>query len=208
MIHEDIVGCSTAWSRWRQEGRWKPSYAKVKPRQNWALFRSDYKHEPQVGFIKVPGHELSIEWDDHSDFQQFQVTLRVNLGCRAEDLGLQKGRFGTSVVLIRNQSKVKSGKVLLSYMKDNMVSKSLKMGSKNEKGLLVELLESGDLHNFLLPFHRFQMCVQAFISVHWEIEGSSDLFCFMGIVMLTSVYLACIFQIWKLHEHLHFLFLF
>lgn len=68
-------------------------------------------------------------------------------------------------------------------MKDIMVSKSLKMGSKNEKGLLVELLESGDLHNFLLPFHGIQMRVQAFISVQWEMEGSSDLFCFMGIVM-------------------------
>lgn len=39
-------------------------------------------------------------------------------------------------------------------------------GEQNEKGLRVELLKSGDLCDFPLPFHRFWVCVQAFFNIH------------------------------------------
>lgn len=40
------------------------------------------------------------------------------------------------------------------------------MKCQNERAFLAELLKTGDLHDFLLPFHRFRICVQAFVSIH------------------------------------------
>lgn len=83
------------------------------------------------------------------------------------------------------------------------------MKHQNEKAFLAELLKSGDLHDFPLPFHRFRICVQAFVSIHWKLRGNSDLICVVGIVILAYLFwLLTTFQIWKWHQYLHFLFLF
>lgn len=128
-------------------------------------------------------------------------TTLVILGSRVEDLWLQKGKLRTWVVLIRNQSSLRSGKVLLSVLWLYEEQNSVRM----QKGFLVELLESGDLYDFPLPFHRFWICVQVFVSIHWKLEGNSALFCFVGIVMLAFLWLLSTCQIWKLYQHLHFL---
>ena len=66
---------------------------------------------------------------------------------------------------MRKQPKVRSGKVLLLYEEKNGVKAALS-GEQTEKGLLVELLRSGDLCDIPLPLHRFWIHVEAFVSIH------------------------------------------
>lgn len=116
MICKEIASHLTAWWRWRQVGRWAPSYLKLKPRQNWSLLGFDYQHKSQVEFIKALGWDLSTEWNECSDFQQIQAMFRLKLSSLGADLQLRKGRWWTQVVLAGNHSKLRSGKVLLSII--------------------------------------------------------------------------------------------